>query len=194
MHQKFKAERCWFLSCKSSFTYKLKLDCKFDVVIPFIFLVCQTRLKLKLNLRYTELNSNRDNKTITSHLNPLSIIVPMNCCCCSSSTMILFDSRPCSKFKFKQFLINSPPSFGIQIKPSFKFNRDHHRQSSCKAVFADDALFTAAIGACMLTSLLLPVPVATEEEEESSLTSTDTRLAVMGIMSFKSKCYLFFIY
>lgn len=36
----------------------------------------------------------------------------------------------------------------------------------------------------MLTSFILPVPVATEEEEESSLTSTDTRLAVMGIISF----------
>lgn len=103
--------------------------------------------------------------------------------CCSSSTMILFDSRPCFKFKFKP---NSPPSsFGnIKLKRNFKFNRDHHRQSSCKAVFADDAPFAAAIGACMLTSLILPVPVTTEDEEESSLTSTDTRLAVMGIMSF----------
>lgn len=105
----------------------------------------------------------------------------MNCSC--SSTMILFDSRPCFKFK-KPFLINPSPSFGIQIKPSFKFNKDHYRQSYCKAVFVDDAPFAAAIGACMLTSLILPVPVATEEEEESSLTSTDTRLAVMGIMSF----------
>ncbi|WJX60149.1 hypothetical protein P8452_45385 [Trifolium repens] len=105
----------------------------------------------------------------------------MNSCCCSSSTMILFDSRSC--FKFKPFLTNSPSSFVIKHKPNFKFKNDH-RKSSCKAVFADDAPFAAAIGACMLTSLVLPVPVATEEEEKSAITSTDTRLAVMGIMSF----------
>ncbi|GAU18955.1 hypothetical protein TSUD_229450 [Trifolium subterraneum] len=95
--------------------------------------------------------------------------------------MILFNSCPC--FKFKPYLTNSPSSFVIKHKPNFKFKSDH-RKISCKAVFFDDAPFAAAIGACMLTSLIFPVSVATEEEEESAITSTDTRLAVMGIMSF----------
>ncbi|KAL5098720.1 hypothetical protein RYX36_003047 [Vicia faba] len=107
----------------------------------------------------------------------------MNTILSSSSTMILLHSRPCFKFN-KPFLINSPSSFQIiELKRNFKFKSDY-RKSSCKAVFSDDAPFAAAIGACMLTSLVFPIPVATEEDEESGITSTDTRLGVMGIMSF----------
>ncbi|XP_058778389.1 uncharacterized protein LOC131652528 [Vicia villosa] len=100
------------------------------------------------------------------------------------NTMILLNSRPCFKFN-KPFVINTPPSSFqiIELKRNFKFKSDY-RKSSCKAVFSDDAPFAAAIGACMLTSLVFPIPVATEEDEESAITSTDTRLAVMGIMSF----------
>lgn len=105
----------------------------------------------------------------------------MNPCCSSNSTLILLDSRPSFNFN-KHSLLNSPSAFRIQHKPNFNFN--NNAKICCRAVFSDDAPFAAAIGACMLTSLVFPVPVATEEEEESAVTSTDARLAVMGIISF----------
>lgn len=56
----------------------------------------------------------------------------------------------------------------------------------CRAELSDDTPFAVAIGACMLSSLLLPNTVtATEAEEgDSGITTTDTRFAVMGIISF----------
>ncbi|RDX65144.1 Pentatricopeptide repeat-containing protein, partial [Mucuna pruriens] len=56
---------------------------------------------------------------------------------------------------------------------------------TCKAIFSDDAPIAAAIGACMFTSLLFPVSASHEDDDaDSALTTTDTRLAVMGILSF----------
>lgn len=95
------------------------------------------------------------------------------------SSMLLLHSRP--SFKFKPPHLNSS-QFEIQIKPN-SLNLKLKRQTRCRAVFADDAPFAAAIGACMLTSLVLPVYVPPEEEEDA-ITSTDSRLAVMGIISF----------
>lgn len=95
------------------------------------------------------------------------------------SSMLLLHPRP--SFKFKPPHLNSP-SFGIELKPS-SLNLKLKRQNCCRAVFADDAPFAAAIGACMLTSLVLPVYIP-PEEEEAAITSTDSRLAVMGIISF----------
>ncbi|XP_061351118.1 uncharacterized protein LOC133296188 [Gastrolobium bilobum] len=80
--------------------------------------------------------------------------------------------------------LNSSCSFGIRHKPNqtnFKFRKTQR----CRAVFSDDAPFAAAIGACMLTSLVFPVSVPPENEDaESAVNSTDARFAVMGIVSF----------
>jgi len=51
---------------------------------------------------------------------------------------------------------------------------------------SDDTPFAVAISVCMLSSLLLPNTATKDEEEESDsgITTTDTRIAVMGIISF----------
>ncbi|KAL9327831.1 hypothetical protein ACSQ67_002834 [Phaseolus vulgaris] len=86
-------------------------------------------------------------------------------------------------FKFHPFLKH--PSHAIPLKPYppiSKFRNNH----ICSALFTDDAPFAAAIGACMFTSLLLPVSPSPEDDQDadSALTTTDARLAVMGILSF----------
>ncbi|CAN1177939.1 hypothetical protein LINPERHAP2_LOCUS33392 [Linum perenne] len=55
----------------------------------------------------------------------------------------------------------------------------------CRAELPQDAPFAAAIGACMLSSLLLPAATPpSDEESDSGLDTTDARLTVMGIISF----------
>ncbi|CAI0441808.1 unnamed protein product [Linum tenue] len=55
----------------------------------------------------------------------------------------------------------------------------------CRAELSQDAPYAAAIGACMLSSLLLSSPYpAADEESDSGMDTTDTRLTVMGIISF----------
>jgi len=88
-------------------------------------------------------------------------------------------------FKFHPFLKH--PSREIPLKPYppiFKFRNNNHH--ACTALFTDDAPFAAAIGACMFTSLLLPVSASSEDDQDadSAVTTTDARLAVMGILSF----------
>lgn len=59
-----------------------------------------------------------------------------------------------------------------------------HR-GTCRAEFSDDAPFVIAIGTCMLSSLVLATPASKEEDADSVLDSTtDSRFAVMGIISF----------
>jgi len=59
-------------------------------------------------------------------------------------------------------------------------------RGKCRALLSDDTPFAAAIGLCMLSSLLLPNTVTKDEEAESysGITTTDTRFAVMGVISF----------
>lgn len=53
------------------------------------------------------------------------------------------------------------------------------------AGLSDDAPFAVAIGASMLTSLLFPVTGGPDDESgDSAIDSTDSRFAVMGIISF----------
>ncbi|MED6218100.1 hypothetical protein PIB30_023815 [Stylosanthes scabra] len=91
--------------------------------------------------------------------------------------------------------LNHPPAssvigLGLTLrpitKPNLKLRRRQLQLQRCRAVFADDAPFAAAIGACMLTSLVFPVPSSREDDEEgeSAMNTTDARFAVMGIMSF----------
>ncbi|EXB39940.1 hypothetical protein L484_001699 [Morus notabilis] len=57
----------------------------------------------------------------------------------------------------------------------------------CRAELSHDAPFVAAIGACMLSSLVLPVagaPDDDEDGEDAAIDSTDARFGVMGIISF----------
>lgn len=55
----------------------------------------------------------------------------------------------------------------------------------CRAEFSPDAPLAAAIGACMLSSLLLPVADARDEDGgDSTIDAGDTRFAAMGIISF----------
>ncbi|XP_019422057.1 PREDICTED: uncharacterized protein LOC109331794 isoform X1 [Lupinus angustifolius] len=89
----------------------------------------------------------------------------MNC-----STLFLCSS-PLPLFKPKHSLINSSSSSSsLKLKSTQK----------CRAVLIDDAPFTAAIGACMLTSLIFPVV----EDDDDDDSTTDTRLAVMAILTF----------
>ncbi|CAI0408862.1 unnamed protein product, partial [Linum tenue] len=55
----------------------------------------------------------------------------------------------------------------------------------CRAELPQEAPYAAAIGACMLSSLLLPSPYPpSDQESDSGMDTTDTRLTVMGIISF----------
>ncbi|XP_040379301.1 uncharacterized protein LOC102717425 [Oryza brachyantha] len=63
--------------------------------------------------------------------------------------------------------------------------RLRRRALVCRANLQDDAPFAAAIGACLLASLVLPASRGRgEEEEEGEFGATDTRMGVMGIISF----------
>uniref|UniRef100_A0A0D9W8P9 Uncharacterized protein n=1 Tax=Leersia perrieri TaxID=77586 RepID=A0A0D9W8P9_9ORYZ len=63
--------------------------------------------------------------------------------------------------------------------------RQRRRDFSCRADLQQDAPFAAAIGACVLASLVLPKSGGRggEEEEEVEFGATDTRMGVMGIIS-----------
>ncbi|RLM66194.1 uncharacterized protein C2845_PM16G17920 [Panicum miliaceum] len=67
--------------------------------------------------------------------------------------------------------------------------RPRRRALACRADLQQDAPFAAAIGACVLASLVLPPPrprgeAVEEAEEGGEFGATDTRMAVMGIISF----------
>ncbi|RLM75013.1 uncharacterized protein C2845_PM15G19810 [Panicum miliaceum] len=69
------------------------------------------------------------------------------------------------------------------------FPRPRQRALACRADLQQDAPFAAAIGACVLASLVLPPPRprgedGEEAEEGGEFGATDTRMAVMGIISF----------
>lgn len=73
------------------------------------------------------------------------------------------------------------------VNPLFPGRR--RRLLSCRADLQQDAPFAAAIGACVLASLVLPPPrprgkAGEDVEEEGEFGATDTRMAVMGIISF----------
>lgn len=53
----------------------------------------------------------------------------------------------------------------------------------CRAELSRDAPFAAAIGACMLSSVLLPKTSDSGKEGDSGSDFTDARLAAMAIIS-----------
>ena len=66
--------------------------------------------------------------------------------------------------------------------------RPRRRTLACRAELQQDAPFVAAMGACVLASLALPPTrirgEAAEEEDDGEFGATDTRMGVMGIISF----------
>ncbi|OMP02839.1 hypothetical protein COLO4_10789 [Corchorus olitorius] len=58
------------------------------------------------------------------------------------------------------------------------------KRGICRAEFSPDAPIAAAIGACMLSSLLLPAADTREEDGDSIIDVGDTRFAAMAIISF----------
>ncbi|KAJ0779050.1 hypothetical protein HanPI659440_Chr06g0222291 [Helianthus annuus] len=60
------------------------------------------------------------------------------------------------------------------------------RKGRCKAALTHDAPFVVAMGACVLNSLVFPLPMSPNDDEESNsvIDSADARFAVMGIISF----------
>lgn len=56
----------------------------------------------------------------------------------------------------------------------------------CRAELSHDAPFAAAIGACVLNSLIFSIPSGGADDEDGggAIDSTDARFAVMGIISF----------
>lgn len=76
-----------------------------------------------------------------------------------------------------------------KFKPSYhhpkrKPSQLRIRKGTCRAEWSSDAPFTVAIGACMLSSLVLPITTSPDDDTDSAIDSTDSRMAVMGIISF----------
>ncbi|XP_050226358.1 uncharacterized protein LOC126676240 [Mercurialis annua] len=83
-----------------------------------------------------------------------------------------------------------PPQFS-HLLPKLSFHTNFHvkrrilkNKGICRAEFSGDAPFAAAIGASVLSSLLLPKAVNPEDDGDSAIDSTDARLTAMGIISF----------
>ncbi|KAB1216397.1 hypothetical protein CJ030_MR4G004597 [Morella rubra] len=73
------------------------------------------------------------------------------------------------------------------LKPPCRRNRTNKkfRERTCRAELAQDAPFAAAIGACMLSSLVFTdTGKGPDDDTDSAFDMADTRLSVMGIISF----------
>ncbi|XP_071696001.1 uncharacterized protein [Rutidosis leptorrhynchoides] len=80
--------------------------------------------------------------------------------------------------------LNSPHHHYHHININHK--RRIRRDGKCKVALAHEAPFVIAMGACVLNSLVFPLPVGPNDNEdgESMIESADARFAVMGIISF----------
>ncbi|KAJ8768323.1 hypothetical protein K2173_021476 [Erythroxylum novogranatense] len=71
-----------------------------------------------------------------------------------------------------------------------RYRRPKSKSRTCRAEFSGDVPFVAAIGACVLSSFLLPKAAdggsksRDSDDEESGISTKDTRFTVMGIISF----------
>ncbi|KAK7406007.1 hypothetical protein VNO78_07620 [Psophocarpus tetragonolobus] len=92
----------------------------------------------------------------------------------SSTLLHPFKFTPSLKLKLQHPSSYATTTIGLKLKP-YPFSNSRFK---CRALFSDDAPFAAAIGACMFTSLLLPLR---QDDDDST---TDSRLVVMGILSF----------
>ncbi|KAK4728949.1 hypothetical protein R3W88_021937 [Solanum pinnatisectum] len=92
-------------------------------------------------------------------------------------------------------LSTSPPSLRSSLLPTLrpllyrarlrnKLNLRRLRNGTCRAEFANDVPYAAAIGACILSSWVFPTTYTEEDDGVSTIDSADARFAVMGIISF----------
>ncbi|KAI6701946.1 hypothetical protein NL676_011082 [Syzygium grande] len=77
----------------------------------------------------------------------------------------------------------------LPIKGGSRRRRRRIGDGSCRAELSPDAPLAAAIGACVLSSLVLPASAGSgggddEEDDGAAAGSADARFAVMGIVSF----------
>ncbi|KAK4270857.1 hypothetical protein QN277_019625 [Acacia crassicarpa] len=78
-------------------------------------------------------------------------------------------------------IISSVAYFLFKLQNKFKLEK----HTTCRAHLVGDGPFVVAIGACMLTSLVFPITNGRHEEDgNSTIDGTDTRFAVIGIVSF----------
>lgn len=102
--------------------------------------------------------------------------------------MISFRLSPSSSlFPYKSTLLsNLKPLRTLHHNTINKLNqRRINRDGRCRAEFSPEAPIAFAIGACILNSLVFPVPTSPDDHEgESLIDSADARFAVMGIVSF----------
>ncbi|RWR80802.1 hypothetical protein CKAN_00946000 [Cinnamomum micranthum f. kanehirae] len=73
------------------------------------------------------------------------------------------------------------------LHPTKNLNQRKKRSLRCRADLSQDAPFALAIGSCVLNSLIFPVTSDGDDGDAdggSGINSTDTRFAVMGIISF----------
>ncbi|XP_022958724.1 uncharacterized protein LOC111459865 isoform X1 [Cucurbita moschata] len=98
-----------------------------------------------------------------------------------SSLNLLRLTKP--PFTFSTSLSNLKP-----LNPSHKSASNQRRTTRngiCRAELGNDAPFAIAIGACILSSLVLPpAGGGSDDDSDAVMDSTDARLAVMGIISF----------
>ncbi|KAK4801813.1 hypothetical protein SAY86_000016 [Trapa natans] len=92
-------------------------------------------------------------------------------------------SSPSLKPSLRHFSPAFPDLGPLRLRPRI-LDKRRPRDGICRAELSHDAPFAVAIGASILSSLILPIPASSEEDGESAMDTTDTRFAVMGIISF----------
>ncbi|CAI9274604.1 unnamed protein product [Lactuca saligna] len=110
-------------------------------------------------------------------LPPLSAPPPMN-----SLSLVPFSSA-CSSSTLPKL----KPLYTLDYHPYININKKRKiRNGRCRAELIHDAPFVIAMGACVLNSLVFPLPVSPNDDEDgdSVIDSADARFAVMGIISF----------
>ncbi|KAM3396529.1 hypothetical protein P3S68_000041 [Capsicum galapagoense] len=87
-------------------------------------------------------------------------------------------------------LLSASPSLRSSLLPTLhrvrlrnKLNLRRLRNGICRAEFANDVPYAAAIGACIFSSWVFPTIYSKDDDGESVIDSADARFAVMGIIS-----------
>ncbi|XP_022131237.1 uncharacterized protein LOC111004499 [Momordica charantia] len=102
-------------------------------------------------------------------------------------------SSPSNLSSLKLRLPRPPSTFSTSLSnlkslnPCDKAASDQKRIGNgvCRADLGNDGPFAVAIGACILSSFVFPVAGGgSDDESDAVIDSTDTRFAVMGIISF----------
>ncbi|RZS04858.1 hypothetical protein BHM03_00035255 [Ensete ventricosum] len=94
-------------------------------------------------------------------------------------------SSPPSPLSSSSLFLASPIPSLVALYPKTK-NKIWRQLQKNRNKFVHDAPFAAAIGACVLNSLVFPISADETEDEDGggTIDATDARFAVMGIISF----------